>query len=317
MNRRGFLMTAGVCAGAAFAQQPAQVAAAAARVKKRIKLGISTYSYWNFEEKKPTVEAIIERAGDLGVECVDILHRNLDMDELTPMDAAGRAYCRRLKRLAFGKGIAVACLSTHQNFVSPDEKRRQHQVEHTLRCLDVADALGAGCVRVNAGRWGTVRKFEDYLERRALEPTLEGRTDDDAFGWAIESLGKCLKRAEELGIPLALENHWGLTRSPEGVMRILDALKSPFIRALMDTGNFLEDPYDKLKTIAPATIFVQAKTYIGGGRWYSVDLDYARIAGILADVGYGGYVSLEMEGKEPPDKAVPKSIEMLRRAFGV
>jgi hypothetical protein len=33
----------------------------------------------------------------------------------------------------------------------------------------------------------------------------------------------------------------------------------------MDTGNYLEDPYDKLKAMAPKTVFVQAKTYNGGG----------------------------------------------------
>ena len=84
----------------------------------------------------------------------------------------------------------------------------------------------------------------------------------------------------------------------------------------MDTGNFLEDPYPKLKQIAPKTVFVQAKTYFGGGEWYTLDLDYGRIAKILADVNYNGYVSLEFEGKEPAESAVPKSIEMLRKAFG-
>jgi sugar phosphate isomerase/epimerase len=83
----------------------------------------------------------------------------------------------------------------------------------------------------------------------------------------------------------------------------------------MDTGNFLENPYDKLKLIAPRTLFVQAKTYEGGGEWYTLDLDYPRIAQILRDAGYTGYVSLEMEGKEAPETAVPKSIAMLRKAF--
>ena len=38
-------------------------------------------------------------------------------------------------------------------------------------------------------------------------------------------------------------------------------------------------------------------------------------AAILAGINYHGYVSLEMEGKEDPDVAVPKSIAMLRDAF--
>jgi hypothetical protein len=85
----------------------------------------------------------------------------------------------------------------------------------------------------------------------------------------------------------------------------------------MDTGNFLEDPYPKLELIAPKTVFVQAKTYYGGGEWYSLDLEYERIAGILSEVNYRGYVALEFEGKEDPETGVPKSLEMLRKAFRI
>ena len=83
----------------------------------------------------------------------------------------------------------------------------------------------------------------------------------------------------------------------------------------LDTGNFLEDPYAKLEKIAPKATFVQAKTYYGGGVWYTLDLDYARIAAILRKVRYRGYISLEYEGKEEAATAIPKSLAMLRRAF--
>jgi L-ribulose-5-phosphate 3-epimerase len=116
---------------------------------------------------------------------------------------------------------------------------------------------------------------------------------------------------------LALENHWGLTRTPEGLLRIVDAIQSPWLGVLMDTGNFLEDPYPKLERIAPKTFFVQAKTYFGGGEWYTLELDYKRVAAILAKVNYSGYVSLEFEGKAPADEGVAKSLTLLREAFGL
>jgi L-ribulose-5-phosphate 3-epimerase len=100
------------------------------------------------------------------------------------------------------------------------------------------------------------------------------------------------------------------------MLRILNALPSPWLGALMDTGNFLENPYAKFEQIAPKTVFVQAKTYEGGGEWYTLDLDYPRIARILAAANYSGYISLEMEGKADPDVAVPRSIAQLRQAFG-
>ena len=312
MKRREFLLAAGAAVlappkGAPAEQRPL--------FKKRIKLGISTYSYWHFEEKKFPIETVIERAAEFGVEGVDVLHRQMEINEKAALDAAGRAYCRKLKRLAFRNGVDLICLSTHQNFLSPDPKARAANVEHTLRCLDVADSLGAASIRVNGGRWNTVKDFDEFMKKRGLEPPLAGHTEDEAFEWVIDGLGKCLKRAEELGITLALENHWGLSGTPEGLLRLLAPFASPFIGALMDTGNFLEEPYDKLKAIAPKTVFVQAKTYYGGGLWYTLNLDYQRIAHILADAGYSGYVSLEMEGKEHADTAVPKSLSVLRKAF--
>jgi sugar phosphate isomerase/epimerase len=83
----------------------------------------------------------------------------------------------------------------------------------------------------------------------------------------------------------------------------------------MDTGNFLENPYDKLDQIAPKTVYVHAKTYFGGGIWYTLDLDYPRIAGILRKHNYRGYVSLEYEGKEDWRTAIPKSLAVLRSAL--
>jgi sugar phosphate isomerase/epimerase len=83
----------------------------------------------------------------------------------------------------------------------------------------------------------------------------------------------------------------------------------------MDTGNFLEDPYDELEALAPYTAYVQAKTYYGGGTWYTLDLDYPRIARMLKQHAYRGYVSLEFEGKEDYRTAIPKSLKLLRDAF--
>ncbi|MBL9199216.1 MAG: hypothetical protein JNL39_01865, partial [Opitutaceae bacterium] len=76
------------------------------------------------------------------------------------------------------------------------------------------------------------------------------------------------------------------------------------------------DIYGQLEAIAPHTVYVQAKTYHGGGEWYSLDLDYPRIAAMLAKASYRGWVALEMEGKEDPATAVPKSLATLRGAFG-
>ena len=313
-TRRSFLAAAAL-AGTGLTLAPASAHAdAKAAPKKRVKLGISTYSYWHFKTAKVPIETVIEKSAEIGVEGVDILHRQMDLEEKAPLDASGRAYLRKLKRHAFRNGIDLICVSTHQSFVNPKPEEITKNVEHTEKCIEIAYELGVPCIRINTGRWNRV-DFDTLMAQRGIEDPLPGFTEEDGFKWCIDGIRRCLAKAEQCGVILALENHWGLARTPEGLLRILDAIPSPWLGALMDTGNFLENPYEKLRMMAAKTVFVQAKTYHGGGEWYTLDLDYQRIAKILADAAYTGYVSLEMEGKEDPDVAVPKSIAMLRQVF--
>ena len=147
------------------------------------------------------------------------------------------------------------------------------------------------------------------------EPPIKGYTNEDAFAWVVESIRACLPRAEQMGVAMALENHWGLTTDIDMLLRIFHEVKSPWLVINADTGNFAGDPYEGIAKLAPHASIVQAKTYYGGGEWYTLNLDYKRIAKILRDGGFRGWVSLEMEGKEDPAVAVPKSLKILREAF--
>ena len=317
MNRRTFLTAAAAAATSTVLHSEEPPATKAATNRSRFALAISTYSYWHFQGPKVSVETAIERTAALGVAGVDLLHRQMDIEELGPLDAGTHAYCQQLKRKAFRAGVDLVCLSIHQDFVSPNPAERHKWVAHTEKCIEIAYALGVPCIRINSGRWKTIADFGALMKARGEEPVLAGYTEDDGFKWCIEALSRCAALAKERGVILALENHWGLTRTPAGLLRIVNAVDSPWLGVLMDTGNFLEEPYEKLVQIAPKTLFVQAKTYEGGGEFYTLQLDYDRIAGILRDVGYTGYISLEMEGKEDAATAIPKSIAMLRKAFAI
>src|SRR5690606_26124008 len=102
----------------------------------------------------------------------------------------------------------------------------------------------------------------------------------------------------------------------EGVLRVVNAVDSPWLQVTLDTGNFLDDMYEQMDRIAPHAVLVQAKTYFGGGTWYTLDIDYAKVAEILRKHAYRGYVSLEFEGQEAYETAVPKSLALLRKHFG-
>ncbi len=304
-TRRSFLKNAALGSAAAcapaFAQASPQLVSPPAG---KIKLSVSSYSYWHFKGEKFPIEKVIDEAAKLGLEGIDVLHRQMAGED--------NAYLQKLKKHAFVNGIAMTCLSIHQGFVNPDKAELKKHIDHTIHCIELAYKMGIPCMRLNTGRWNTIKSFDDFMAKRGIEPALPGYTEDEAFKWCIDSIEQCLKKAEECGVLLALENHWGLGSTPEGMLRIKNAIDSPWLGLLMDTGNFLENPYDKLEKIASQTNFVQAKTYYGGGVWYSLDLDYKRIADILKKVNYQGYVSIEFEGNEDPNTGVKKSVDLLR-----
>jgi len=308
MHSRRHLLRGGAATAAAAFASPAFGVAEAPSPARRIRLAVSSYSYWHFRGERYPIEKVIENAARIGFDGVEILHRQMADESPT--------YVNNLKRLAFAEGLSLVMLSIHQNFVSPDASLRQKAIDHTKHCLNLAARLGIPCIRLNSGRWGTISSFDDLMKVRGEEPPLPGYKDDDAFAWCIDAIEKCLPEAEKTGVLMALENHWGLTTKPEGLLRIYKAIRSPWLGMNLDTGNFAGNPYSQLETLAPYATIVQAKTYYGGGEWYTLDLDYPRIAGILRRAGFKGYVSLEMEGKEDPATAVPKSYEVLRKAFG-
>lgn len=306
VSRRGLLAAACTAAvagpGSASSSQPAQGRG------RGNPIAVSTYSYWRYREgEKLPVDRCIDLAAQAGFDAVELLE--VQMTDKSP------AYLRGLKRQTLLAGMSLCGFSTHQGFVNPDPQVREKNIQRTLASIDLAYELGIPTMRVNTGTWGTSKSFEELMANRGVESPLPGYSDEDAYPWVIAALERCVKAAEERGVVLGLENHWGLGRTPQGVLRIVESIDSPWLGVTLDTGNFLEDPYDRLAMLAPRAVLVQAKTYYGGGTWYTLDLDYGRIAELLHSANYRGYISLEFEGSEEPATAIPKSLAMLRRAF--
>ena len=164
-------------------------------------------------------------------------HRTSDRENLRPRRSRGRypssADGRRGPRL-FAQTQAPCLLERGRPYLplhSPGlrfarcripQKYRAHQ-----KCIRLAHEMGIPSIRLNSGRWGTARDFNHLMELRGKEPILPGHTEEEGFRWCIDSIEKCLPQAQKHGVHLALENHWGLTRTPEGLLRIAQAIDSP------------------------------------------------------------------------------------------
>jgi len=293
-----------IAGAAAVAAAPAAIAQSSSTMPR---FGVSSYSYWHFTKQKYPLEKVIDEAARLGFDGVELLHRQ--MTDESP------EYLAQLKRAALLRGLALTMFSIHQDFVSPWADERGQAIRHTQYCIDLAVKLGCPGVRINSGRWRTIRLFDDLMKVKGDEPPIPGYTEADGIQWCIDSMKACIPAAEKAGVMLMLENHWGMTLKSENLFKIVDGVNSPWLGINLDFGNFPGDPYPEIERIAPRAAYVHFKTYYGGGEYYTLNLDYKRVAGILRQAKYRGYISLEFEGKEAPEGAVAKSLDVMRAAF--
>lgn len=310
INRRAFIATA--TATTAVSALPfslyGQPSNHSGRQRYPNPIGVSTYSFWGFRRNEfRSIEKCLELAADMGFDGLEILQRQ--------MEDQSNGALQKIKQRAFTLGLDLMGFSTHQGFLHRDPEERQKNIDLTISQIEQAYQLGIPTMRVNTGTWGTSENFDVLMANKGIEPPIDGYTDEDGYEWVIDAFEKIVPHAERRGITLGLENHWGLGLTVKGLDRIVRAINSPWLQVTLDTGNFLEEPYPKLARLAERTVLLQAKTYYGGGTWYTLDLDYSRIAKIMKEAGFRGYVSLEFEGKEDPLTAIPKSLEELRQHF--
>lgn len=153
-----------------------------------LRLIVSTYSYWHFEPVKYPIEKVIENAARIGFDGVEILHRQMENENIP--------YMNKLKRMAFDRGLALPFLSIHQNFVQPDKAKRKEHIEHTIECMNLATQMGIPALRMNTSSWGT-KRGDDYYQTGKMDP-LPGYTDKDGVNMVIDAMGECLIEAEKV-----------------------------------------------------------------------------------------------------------------------
>ncbi len=168
--------------------------------------------------------------------------------------------------------------------------------------IDYADTLGAPVIRVFSGN------------------QHNGQDLGEAYKLAVANMEECCDYAGQHGVFLALENHGGLSTDINDLLRLVKDVKSQWFGINLDTGNFqanstAEESYADMEKMAPYALNVQVKVAIALKGRQKTETDFNRIAGILKNSGYRGYIVLEFEEREDPRVACPRYIDELRKAF--
>ncbi len=184
-----------------------------------------------------------------------------------------------LKAQMESRGLACISLSAHMDLSQPDS------VDRFFRRLGFASTIGARVVNTIAG------------------PTagLEG------FRANIPPIGK---RAADLGLTLALENHGDLVDRGRGIVEFIERIGIPAVRVNYDTGNAWYyakgqlDPVAELAEVAPVIAHVHLKDpRVDNGlmRWVALGegvLDLLAIGRVLRERLPGIPVSFELSPRQ-------------------
>jgi sugar phosphate isomerase/epimerase len=292
ISRRTFLATGAALAASPFASaiDPIQRPSG----KPDIKLSLAAYSYRQWLDlKKPTMTLFdfIDLAADLPLDAVELT--SYYFAETTD------AYLDKVRAHAEKKKLAISGVPVGNNFCVKDDKKRKVQIDLVKDWTARAAKLGAKTVRIFAGN----------LEK--------GETLDTAQARVIAAMEECLEVAAKHGVLLALENHGGITATPEQLLALVKPIKSPHLGVNIDTGNFhTADPYADVAKIAPYGVVCQIKTEVSPAGGKKAEADLGRYVKILKDANFHGYAALEYEAAEDAKVAVPRCVKELRKLIG-
>lgn len=295
-DRRRFLAVCGAAGAAALATRRGEAIEPLKREgPPQFKFSLAAYSYRSLlggKEPKLTLSDFIRDCARMGLEGTELTSYYFPA-EIKP------TYLRQLKAECFRSGLGVSGTAVRNDFGYRKGPERQKWIDHVKQWVDYAEILGAPVIRVFAGH-----------QKKGIAPAETHRL-------IVAGLEECCEYAGQHGVFLALENHGGPTSTAKGLLALVRDVRSPWFGVNLDTGNFhSEDVYGDLAQAAPYALNVQVKVVVTGpNRSNRRPADFKRLAQILRDAGYRGFVVLEYEEKGDPRRECPKFMDQLRDAF--
>jgi sugar phosphate isomerase/epimerase len=294
-SRRAFLKgTLGLAAGACLPSLGRAIEPIRRAGKSHLRLSIAGYSYRKYldlKAKSMDLEGFASIAAEMGVDAIE--PTAYYFADTSPAHLARlRGHCIRL-------GLDISGGAIGNNFCVADPAALKEQIATAKQWIERYSLLGAKSIRIFAGS----------VPRGEAEETARAR--------CVAAIQEACDHAGKHAIYLALENHGGITATPEQLLAIVHAVKHEWFGVNFDSGNFrTADPYGDLARIAPYAIAAQIKTEIQKAGASKEEADLPRLVKMLRNVNYRGYVALEYEAAEEPKTAIPRYVEALKKLMG-
>ncbi len=145
-----------------------------------------------------------------------------------------------MKEICDAHGIKAGSLSGHSPLMKPEAA-----IPRLTRAIVLASSIGAKYVNTD----------------EMVKP--DWMTDEEAHQVMYYTLKKAEMVAKRHGIYICIEPHGIYTKTADGLLRIVNLVKSPWIKVNWDTGNSylagVENPYEGLEKVKDYVYHVHAK----------------------------------------------------------
>ena len=256
-----------------------------------------------------SIDDTLAYAAQAGYDAVEIAPFTL-AKSVTDIPAAER---QRIRAAAARHGIAVSGIhwvlvqTEGLHLTHPDGAVRERTAGYFCDLVDFCADLGGRFIVVGSPKQRNV---------------IEGVTFDEAWNWATGIFRDPVKHAEDRGVTICFEPlapvETNFINTAADAIRFVRQLDSPAMKIILDVKAMCSEAKPVPQIIReswPDFAYFHANDRNLKGPGFG-DVDFRPIAGALKEVGYEGYVSVEVfEFEEGPEAIATRSLRYLRDCF--
>ncbi len=301
IDRRRFLSQSGALAAATATWGIGTGSAASGDATERhvfkVKLSCNLYSFNDLlRSREMTLEEVFGMCAELGFDAVDPTGYYFPGYPDSPDDA----FVYQTKKQAFLLGLDISGTGVRNDFTTPEQARREDDVNLVKRWIEVAAKMDAPVLRVFAGH--------------AADPLPPGHTDGEVLGWVVDAIKTCVDYGQSRGVMIGMQNHNGFLKTADQVLHVRERVNADWFGLIVDIGSLRTgDPYEEIARLAPYACTWQIKENVYR-RGVEEKTDVVRIVEILRDAQYRGYLPIETLGGDPRVK-LPRFLDEIRNAL--
>ena len=175
-----------------------------------------------------TMEARAAKAREEGFSCVHLAFSKVIKGVTFDNCALNEGLAMHTKRVFAKNDLDVAVLGCYLNLAHPDPAKLRDIQSRYYGHLRVAALMGAGVVGTETGAPNPEYKMDANTHT------------DEALDTFIRGLAPVVECAEHWGVSVAIEPVWKhIVYDADRALRVLDAVKSPNLRIILDPVNLL------------------------------------------------------------------------------